>query len=100
MPGQSRGLARAVAAVLLWFAQYQIADMAQAVQLQVEMPDDLARLRLPNGVQHRLQELLDKQDAGQPLTKDEKHEAEGLVDLAELLSLLRLRSERLSSARA
>ncbi|MBI4023829.1 MAG: hypothetical protein HY360_02545 [Verrucomicrobia bacterium] len=70
--------------------------MAQAVQLQVEMPGDLARFRLPNGVQHRLQQLLDKQDAGHPLTTDEKREAEGLVDLAELLSLLRLRSERLS----
>ena len=70
--------------------------MAQAVQLQVEMPDDLARFCLPNGVQHRLQQLLDKRDAGHSLTTDEKHEAEGLVDLAELLSLLRLRSERVS----
>lgn len=70
--------------------------MGQAIHLEVEMPDDLARFRLPNGVQHRLQELLDKQDAGQPLTADEKRKAEGLVDLAELLSLLRLRSERLS----
>ncbi len=64
------------------------------------MPDDLARFRLPDGVGHRLQELLDKQDAGQPLTPDEKREADGLVDLAELLSLLRLRSERLSNGHA
>ena len=49
------------------------------------------------GVQQRLTELLDKQDTGTTLTDAERHEAEGLVDLAELLSLLRLRSERMSS---
>ena len=70
--------------------------MTQAVQLQVEMPDDMARLRLPDGVQCRLQHLLDKQDAGRPLTADERREAEGLVSLTELLSLLRLRAERLN----
>ena len=52
------------------------------------MPGDLARFRLPAGVQHRLQELLDKQDAGSELSPQEKCEAEGLVDLADLLSLL------------
>ena len=71
--------------------------MAQAIQLKVEMPGDLARFRLPRGVQKRLHALLDKQDQGQPLTQAEKHEAKGLVDLAELLSLLRLRSRRLNN---
>ena len=70
--------------------------MSQSIQLQVEVPDDLARFKLPQGVQHRLQELLDKQDSGQSLTADEKQEAEGLVDLADLLALLRLRAERLN----
>jgi hypothetical protein len=41
--------------------------------------------------------LLRKQDTGTTLTDAERHEAEGLVDLADLLSLLRLRSERMSS---
>jgi DNA invertase Pin-like site-specific DNA recombinase len=41
-----------------------------------------------------LQELLDKQDAGGELAAEEKREAEGLVELADLLSLLRLRAER------
>jgi hypothetical protein len=68
--------------------------MSQAIHLELEVPDDLARLRLPAGVQQRLTELLDKQDTGTTLTYAERHEAEGLVDLAELLSLLRLRSER------
>jgi hypothetical protein len=42
----------------------------------------------------RLQRLLDRQDRGQILTTEEREEAEGLVDLAELLTLLRLRAER------
>ena len=36
--------------------------------------------------------LLDKQDRGEPLTEEELAEAEGLVDLAELVSVLRLRA--------
>jgi hypothetical protein len=67
-----------------------------AVRLEIEMPGDLARFQLPSGVSHRLQALLDKQDDRQPLTESEREEAEGLVNLAEMLSLLRLRSERLS----
>lgn len=74
--------------------------MSQAIYLELELPDDLARLRLPEGVQQRLTQLLDKQDEGMPLTDAEQREAEGLVDLAELLSLLRMRSERMSSGRA
>jgi len=72
----------------------------QAIQLEVEMPGDLARFRLPAGVQHRLQELLEKQDSGHPLTAEERHEAEGLVEVTELLSLLRLRTERLNQGHA
>ena len=70
--------------------------MTHAVQFAVEVPEDLARFRLPAAVQARLDELLDRQNAGRPLSEAERHEAGGLVDLAELLSLLRLRSERLS----
>lgn len=74
--------------------------MSQAIHLELEVPDDLARLRLPDGVQQRLTALLDKQDAGMGLSAAEQQEAEGLVDLAELLTLLRLRSERVSSQEA
>jgi hypothetical protein len=74
--------------------------MSQAIHLELQVPDDLARLRLPEGVQQRLTELLDKQDQGTPLTDAERLAAEGLVDLAELLSLLRMRSEWADSQRA
>ena len=61
--------------------------------LELEVPDDVAKFRLPEGVEARLHELLDKQSAGEELTSPEQREAEGLVNLAEFLSLLRLRSE-------
>ena len=70
--------------------------MPQAIQLEIEMPGDLAKFRLPKGVAKRLQDLLDKQDSGEQLTAAEGREAEGLVDLAEVLSLLRLRAQRKS----
>jgi hypothetical protein len=64
--------------------------------LEVDLPADLARFRLPAAVVARLQELLDRQDSGQPLTAQEREEAEGLVDLSEFLTLLRLRAERVA----
>ncbi len=65
--------------------------------IEVDLPADLARFRLPGAVAARLQALLDRQDSGQPLTAPERDEAEGLVTLAEFLTLLRLRSERMAS---
>jgi hypothetical protein len=62
--------------------------------IELDLPPDPNRFRLPKAVAARLQYLLDRQDSGQPLSKDERAEAEGLVDLAELLSLVRLRAER------
>ena len=66
--------------------------MSQAIQ--IELPDDLAPLTLPEGVDRRLRTLLDKQDEGAVLSEEEALEAEGLVNLAEWMSLLRLRSDR------
>lgn len=58
------------------------------------MPTSIRNFKLPKGVNRRLQDLLDRQDSGKKLTGAEKSEAEGLVDLAEMLSLLNLRSKR------
>lgn len=68
--------------------------MTQPLLLEVEMPEDLQRFRLPPGVDERLTHLLDRQDRGEALSAEERREAEGLVELAELLSLLRLRTVR------
>lgn len=68
--------------------------MSQQVVVKLEMPEDLERFHLPRGVNDRLQDLLDRQDQGEELSVAERCEAEGLVDLAELLTLLGLRAER------
>jgi hypothetical protein len=64
--------------------------------IDIDLPADLAQFRLPKAVADRLQTLLDRQDSGQPLSASERDEAEGLVNLAEFLTLLRLRAERIS----
>jgi hypothetical protein len=68
--------------------------MSQHVLVEIEMPAELEKFTLPEGVDQRLQELLDRQDRGETLTPAERKEAEGLVNLAELLSLLRLRAQK------
>jgi ribosome assembly protein YihI (activator of Der GTPase) len=67
--------------------------MSQAIHLDLELPGDLARFKLPAGVNERLSALLDKQDAGEELTAQERREAEGLVDLADTLSYLGLKAK-------
>lgn len=67
--------------------------MSQAIHLDLELPGDLARFKLPAGVNERLTALLDKQDAGEELTAQERREAEGLVDLADTLTYLGLKAK-------
>ena len=68
------------------------------METMTEIPLELAQFELPDAVQARLQWLLDRQDVGDALTPAERREAEGLVDLAEFLSLLLLRRMRVASA--
>jgi hypothetical protein len=68
--------------------------MPESLLIEVELPGDLARFKLPEALDAWLHELLDRQDSGQPLSERERQEAEGLVNLAEFLTLLRLRAER------
>jgi hypothetical protein len=60
----------------------------------IEIPIELTCFQLPLAVHTRLQLLLDRQDKGDILSQSERQEAEGLVEVAEFLSLLRLRSNR------
>lgn len=69
-------------------------NVTAQLTLDLDLPGDLARFRLPEAVNARLQSLLDRQDGGTPFSADERSEAEGLVNLAELLTYLRLRAER------
>jgi hypothetical protein len=60
----------------------------------IEIPTELVHFQLPDALQGRLQSLLDAQDEGRILGETERKEAEALVELAEFLSLLQLRSQR------
>jgi hypothetical protein len=62
--------------------------MKAAIHIELPMPAGISGFKLPPGVKHRLTELLDLQDSGTPLTVAERREAEGLVEVAEFLSLL------------
>jgi hypothetical protein len=68
--------------------------MSGSMIVEVEMPADLKHYRFPKGLDRRLQDLLDKQDRGERLSSAERKEAEGLVELAEILSLFRLRAKQ------
>ncbi|WP_438010558.1 hypothetical protein WME89_19105 [Sorangium sp. So ce321] len=59
------------------------------VHTDVTPPSELAGLRLPEAVDRRPQAPVDEQDRGEQLPADD---AEGLLDVAELLALLRLRA--------
>jgi hypothetical protein len=67
--------------------------MATTASIDFPVPAGLRGFKLPRGVQGRLDSLLDKQDSGQSLTAAERREAEGLVELAEFLTLLKLRAQ-------
>ena len=67
-----------------------------AMIIDIDRPGELPQFRLPKAVDDRLQSLPDRQDSGQPLSASERDEAEGLVNLAEFLTLLRMRAERMS----
>lgn len=63
----------------------------KTVAIEVK-PAELARLRLPPAVDARLQTLLDRQERGEKLAAAELREANGLVELAEMLALLKMRA--------
>lgn len=51
---------------------------------------------MPAALDARLQELLDRQDEVGSLTKTERREAQALSELAEMLTLMKLKAERAS----
>ncbi len=51
---------------------------------------------MPAALDARLQELLDRQDDGAKLTRAERREAEALMELNDMLSLMKLRAQRAS----
>jgi hypothetical protein len=70
---------------------------AMTMNFDNDRKNQIARFQFPIGVQARLNELLSRQGSGMELSQVEREEAEGLVDLAEYLTLLKLRIERVNS---
>lgn len=71
--------------------------MNGTITLEIDFCPELFHFKLPVGLDRRLQELLNRQDRGEALTPQERAEAEGLIELSEFLSLLRLRAKRMTS---
>ena len=71
-------------------------SVSEPAVFQLEVPEDLGDMRFPGALDRRLQDLLDKQDRGDGLTEAERQEAEALVALAEMLSLLRAGARRVA----
>jgi hypothetical protein len=67
--------------------------MAQVV-VKLEVPGDWRRFRLPRALNDRLQELLDRQDHDGMLSRTERREAKALVELVDMLALMKLRAEQ------
>lgn len=63
------------------------------VTVELELPEDWQALRLPDALHERLQNLLDLQDEQGSLSSQERREAEALVQLVDMLALMRLRTE-------
>ena len=67
--------------------------MGQSVLVELDLPKDWERFTLPAALHDRLQELLDRQDLEGKLPRRERREAEALTELADMLSLMKLRVE-------
>ena len=73
--------------------------MKPTMDIQLTLPRDFRRFQLAPALKDRLSHLLDRQDRAGKLSTAERREAEALVDLAEMLSLLKLRTKRRSTGR-
>jgi hypothetical protein len=74
--------------------------MPQSVLVEVELPDGWKKFCLPKALDDRLQELLDRQDQTGKLTARERREATALVELVDLLSLMKARTRSASAKRS
>jgi hypothetical protein len=69
------------------------------VTVELELPEDWQALQLPEALHERLQDLLDRQDEQGSLSSQERREAEALVQLVDMLALMRLRADAAQSRR-
>ncbi len=74
--------------------------MATSILVELELPTDWRKFRLPPALHDRLQELLDRQDTDGRLSRQERREAAALTELVDMLSLMLLRAELADKRRA
>ena len=67
--------------------------MPRSVVVELDLPRDWRKFRLPRALHDRLQELLDRQDRERKLTPRERREATALTELVDMLSVMRLRAK-------
>jgi hypothetical protein len=70
------------------------------VLVELELPKDWRKFRLPRALHDRLHELLDRQDRDGKLSRLERREATALTELVDMLSLIRLRAELAAKKRS
>ena len=63
------------------------------VLVELELPKDWRKFRLPRALHDRLHELLNRQDRDGKLSRLERREATALAEFVDMLSLMRLRAE-------
>ena len=63
------------------------------VTFELKLPEDWQALQLPQALHERLQDLLDRQDEQGGLSSQERRQAEALVQLVDMLALMRLKAE-------
>ena len=63
------------------------------VTVELDLPDDWQKFKLPSALHDRLHELLDRQDAQGSLDARDRREAEALTQLVDMLALMKLRAE-------
>lgn len=68
--------------------------MARPVFVELDLPKPWRKFRLPPALDERLRELLDRQDGAGKLSVRERREAEALVELVDILTLMKARTKQ------
>lgn len=61
--------------------------------MELSLPSDWQAFRMPEPLKQRLKDLLDEQDRTGKLNAKQRKEATALTELAEMLTLMKLRAE-------
>ena len=67
--------------------------MSQVI-IELDVPGDWKKFKLPPAIDSRLQSLLDKQDQTGRLSRSERQEAKAIAELVDMLSLMKLRARK------